>query len=115
VSEREYEDGTELLNDLQNRRKCQPERQLWFSVLTQTFYDLSHPSYRNRALLFVEGCSFQTICKLLDMKPELIKTAMLAAKPPKPTMRGKRGGRKRTWKHTFDSRSISNDECTATL
>ena len=105
----EYEDAADYLTDLRNRRVVSGEVTLLWQILWQTHIDLNQLSYRTACLMFLESEHFQRICELLDLNPMLVKAALLSARSPKPTKRGRVGGRKRkpiVWATTFNSKEI---------
>jgi hypothetical protein len=105
----EFEDASDYLRDLQNKRVASPERLLLFHVIWQCYVDLSHPSYRPACLIFIGSEHFQRTCELLELTPTLVRDAMLA-KPFRATVTrrgGVKGPRKRKpiqWAATFNSR-----------
>jgi hypothetical protein len=111
VSEPEYEDAADFLNDLINRPNTKPERLLSFGILWQCYVDLSHPSFRHSCEVFIASDHFKRMCELVELEPLLVRSAMLSAKPHK-SKRGRTGGRKKkpmVWTSTFNSREVSSN------
>jgi hypothetical protein len=108
AEEQTFEDGADYLNHLKYRRnKCGEVALLW-EILWKTFLDLNIVTHRVKCLAFLESEHFERICEFLSLTPALVRNAMLDARPPRPSRRGRKRGPRHpiVWAATFDSSTI---------
>jgi hypothetical protein len=98
-------DARDLLDEQRNQRAFSGEKLLLWELLYKCYLDLNIVTYRTRCLAFLEGEHYSRICELLELDPVLVRDAMLNARPPKKTKRGRKRGpiKPYTWARTFDS------------
>lgn len=104
-------DARDLLDEQRNQRAFSPEQLLLWELLYKTYLDLNITTYRVKCLAFLESDHYSRICELLEVDAVLVRNAMINARPPKKTKRGRKRGPMKSiiYSHTFNSREVSSN------